>query len=336
MGPADRTDGLYGRRRLRFKTTRPKKNKKQMMGGRIRPRRSVLYVPGINGRAQEKARTLPADCIVLDLEDSVAPSAKGEAREMVMRAVQAGFGQREVVVRINGLDTAYAAADIAAAVASGADGILIPKVYSSDDIRRVRAAMSAAAAPEEMAIWAMIETPLAVLNAGPIAASADEEGAPLVAFMLGNNDLAREMRIPNTAGRGIMIPWIAQCLAAARAYGLDMIDGVFNRIGDDMAFRAECREARSFGLDGKSLIHPSQVVICNAAFTPTAEERAWAQKVMEAYALAENADKSAIAIDGQMVERLHLEMARRTLALAAAAMPSSAPALAGPAARKPG
>ena len=278
----------------------------------LRPRRSVLYMPGSNARAIEKARTLPADCIVLDLEDSVAPDVKPAARAQACAAVTAGgFGPREVVVRINGLDTAWWRDDIQAATAVKPAAILVPKVSSPGHLER----LADLHADPGIQIWAMMETPLAVLNAAAIAAATDGR-TRLSAFVMGTNDLAKDTRVRIAPGREVLRPWLMTCVAAARAYGLDILDGVYNDIADTEGFARECGEARDLGFDGKTLIHPSQIAAANTAFTPSAEEVAQARTIIAAFDLPQNQDKGVIALEGRMVERLHAEMARRTLAIA--------------------
>jgi citrate lyase subunit beta / citryl-CoA lyase len=274
----------------------------------LRPRRSVLYMPGSNARAIEKARTLPADCIVLDLEDSVASDVKPAARAQACAAVTAGgFGPREVVVRINGLDTAWWRDDIQAATAVKPAAILVPKVSSPGHLERLAERLADLHADPGIQIWAMMETPLAVLNAAAIAAATDGR-TRLSAFVMGNNDLAKDTRVRIAPGREALRPWLMTCVAAARAYGLDILDGVYNDIADTEGFAREC--------GGKTLIHPSQIAAANAAFAPGAEEVAQARKIIAAFDLPENQDKGVIALEGRMVERLHAEMARRTLAIA--------------------
>lgn len=283
----------------------------------FRPRRSALYMPGSNARALEKARTLPADIIILDLEDAVAPDAKALARQQVSDALAAGgFGTREVFVRINALDTPWAQDDIRAAL--GADAILVPKIGDPATLHELAAHLRSAGAPATTRLWAMMETPLAMLQAGAIAAAAADPSVPLAGFVMGTNDLAKETRTRIVPGRAPMLPWLMTCIAAARAYGLDILDGVWNQLGDEAGFARECAEARDLGFDGKTLIHPNQIAPCNAAFSPSAQEIADARRIIEAFDLPENADKGAIQLDGRMVERLHAEMARRTVAIAAA------------------
>ena len=285
----------------------------------IRPRRSVLYMPGSNARAIEKARTLPVDAVILDLEDSVAPDGKTAARKQVADAVAAGgFGAREVVVRINGLDTEWWLDDLNAAAKAKPDAVLVPKVSVPSHLEDVAERLVDISADQKIRIWAMMETPLAMLNAREIAAAALDPATRLAGFVMGTNDLAKETRARILPGRAPMLPWLMNCVAAARAYGLAILDGVYNELDDPEGFAAECRQARDLGFDGKTLIHPRQIAPCNAAFSPTPEELAWARKVIAAFDLAENADKGVVQIDGRMVERLHADMARQLVANAEA------------------
>ncbi len=285
----------------------------------IRPRRSVLYMPGSNARALEKAKTLPADALILDLEDAVAPDAKDLARKQVVDAVKAGgFGPREVVIRINGLDTAWGAADMKAAAAVGPAAILVPKVNSGADIAGAAKAMVDAGAPAHTALWAMMETPLAMLQALDVARAAADPANRLAVFVMGTNDLAKETRARFVPGRAPMLAWLQTCLAAARAFGIEIVDGVYNDLSDADGFLAECRQGRDLGFDGKTLIHPNQIETANRVFAPSEEEVARARAVIAAFDLPENADKGALQLDGRMVERLHAEMGRRTVAIAEA------------------
>jgi len=282
----------------------------------VRPRRSVLYMPGSNARAMEKARELAADAVILDLEDAVAPDAKAKARELIVKALtDGGFGRREVVVRVNGLDTAWWADDLAVAAAKP-DAVLVPKVSTPDEVRQVAARLAGVGAAPELRVWAMMETPLAMLNVRDIAAAALDPAMRLAAFVMGTNDLAKETRARIVPGRAPMLPWLMTCVAAARAFGLDILDGVYNDLGNAEGFAAECGEARDLGFDGKTLIHPVQIAPCNAAFSPHEEEVAWARKIIAAFDLPENATRGVIQIEGRMVERLHADMARRTVAIA--------------------
>ncbi|HEV2561458.1 MAG TPA: CoA ester lyase [Rhizomicrobium sp.] len=279
----------------------------------IRPRRSVLYMPGSNARALEKARSLPADALILDLEDAVAPDAKELARKQVCEAVKArGFGKREIIIRANALSTAWGEADIAAAAEARPNAILIPKVSSPRDLEAVEAKLVSAGAASDIALWAMVETPLAVLNIGSIASA----GGRLACFVMGTNDLIKEFRGHHTQDRQNLSASLGLSVAAARAYGLAIVDGVYNDIQNADGFVESCKQGRSFGFDGKTLIHPSQVEPCNNVFAPSAAEVEAARKIIAAFELPENKGKGAISLDGRMVELLHAEIARGTVALA--------------------
>ena len=283
----------------------------------IRPRRSVLYMPGSNARALEKARTLPADGVVLDLEDSVAPDAKEAARGQVVAAVKAGgFGKREVFVRVNGVDTPWHADDLAAAAHVAPDAILVPKVSNPETLELIGRRLLDMGTPHKTRVWAMIETPLAIFNILAIAAEARDSESRLAGLVLGTNDLAKETRAKLVPGRAPMLPWLAQCVLAARHHGIDILDGVYNDIGDADGFAAECRQGVELGFDGKTLIHPNQIAPCNDAFSPSPQEVAWARKMIAAFDLPENKSRGVVSIDGRMVERLHAEMGRRTVAIA--------------------
>lgn len=285
----------------------------------IRPRRSVLYMPGSNARAMEKARTLAVDGIILDLEDSVAPDAKHEARALVVQAVRAGgFGHREVFIRINGPDTEWGAADLTAATSAAPDAILMPKISTPGQLELVGQRLLDTHTALRTRIWVMIETPLAILNAAKIAACVKDSETRLAGFVLGTNDIAKETRTRIVPGRAPMTPWLMSCIAAARTYGIEVLDGVYNDIDNAEGFAQECAQARDMGFDGKTLIHPSQIGPCNAAFSPTPEEIAQAKKIIAAFDAPENKDKGVVALAGRMVERMHAEMARRTVALAEA------------------
>jgi citrate lyase subunit beta/citryl-CoA lyase len=285
----------------------------------IRPRRSVLYMPGSNARAIEKARTLGVDGIILDLEDAVAPEAKAAARDQVAAAVKAGgFGRREVVIRVNALDTPWGHDDLVAAALSGADAVLIPKVSDPDTIAAAELALATARAPQAVRLWAMIETPIAILHAEAIARSARHETGRLACFVLGTNDIAKETRARFVPGRWPMLPWLTTVVAAARAHGLDVLDGVYNDLSDAEGFRAECEQGRDLGMDGKTLIHPNQVAVANEVFAPAEAEVAAARKIIAAFEQPENKGRGVISLDGRMVERMHADMAARTVALAEA------------------
>lgn len=283
----------------------------------LRPRRSALYMPGSNARALEKARTLPADAIILDLEDAVAPDAKIDARQRIVETVQAGgFGPREVVIRVNGLDTPWGADDIDAAAAARPDAILLPKVQDREQLLTIGRRLEACGASAHIRVWAMIETPLAILSIKDIAACARDPLSRLAVFVLGTNDLAKETRAALVPGRAPMLGWLSLTVAAARAYGVDVLDGVWNQFQDMDGFAAECRQGVDLGMDGKTLIHPNQIAPCNAAYSPPAADVARARAIIAAFDLPENAGKGVIQIDGRMVELLHADMARRTVALA--------------------
>src|ERR1700751_4836757 len=283
----------------------------------IRPRRSLLFMPGSNARALEKARNLPADGLILDLEDSVAPDAKARAREQIAQAVMAkGFGKREILIRTNGLDTSWWADDVAMAGAVEPDGILVPKVSSVEDLDKIGSRLKEIGAGGKVKVWAMIETARAILDADKLAASARDAKTRLAGFVFGPNDISRETRIKMLPGRAAMIPMITHCVLAAHAHGLEMLDGPYGDIGNLDGFAAECAQGRDLGFDGKTLIHPSHIEACNAIFTPPAEEVAEARKIIAAFALPENSSRGAIQLDGRMVERLHMEMAKRTIAIA--------------------
>jgi citrate lyase subunit beta / citryl-CoA lyase len=282
-----------------------------------RPRRSVLYMPGSNAKALAKASTLPADALILDLEDSVAPDQKISARERVVQAARAGgFGGREVVIRVNGPHTPWGEDDLAAACAASPDAILLPKVDGPGAVMVAARILRETETPERTRIWAMMETPNAILNAGSIAAVAADPSSRLAVMVMGLNDLARETRAKLTPGRPTMTAWLATCVVAARAHGVDILDGVYNDIQDLDGFRLECLQGHDMGLDGKTLIHPSQVDICNEVFAPTSAEVESAAAIIDAFALPENAGKGVIQLNGRMVELLHADMARRTLEIA--------------------
>jgi citrate lyase subunit beta / citryl-CoA lyase len=287
-----------------------------------RPRRSALYMPASNARAVEKARQLPCDVVILDLEDAVAPEMKPQAREAAVAAVKAGgFGRREVAIRVNGLATPWGADDLAAAAEAGPDAVVVPKVNGTADVAAYDAALKAA--PAKTMLWAMIETCPAMFALDAIgAASATTR---LAAFVMGVNDLAKEMKARQTAGREAFLPFLSLSVAAARAHGLVIFDGVHNEIDDLVALETVCRQGADFGFDGKSLIHPSHLAICNRAFAPPAEEVAWSAAVVAAFADPANEGKGALRVNGRLAEHLHLAEARRLLALAAAVEAADAP-----------
>ena len=285
----------------------------------IRPRRSVLYMPGSNARALEKAKTLPADGVILDLEDSVAPDAKQAARAQVVDAVKAGgFGAREVFIRVNGVDTPWHADDLAAAAHAAPDAILVPKISNPEMLEMIGRRLLDMGTDHKTRVWAMIETPLAIFNILSIAAEAKDSESRLSGFIMGTNDLAKDTRARLVSGRAPMLGWLSSCIAAARIYGIDILDGVYNDIGNADGFAMECRQCVELGFDGKTLIHPSQIAPCNTIFSPSPEEVALARKMIAAFDLPENKSKGVVSIDGRMVERLHADMARRTVAIAEA------------------
>jgi citrate lyase subunit beta / citryl-CoA lyase len=281
-----------------------------------RPRRSVLYMPGSNPRALEKARELPADVLILDLEDSVAPDAKAQGRENILKALKTGFGDREVMVRINGLDTRWWVDDLDAIIGGRPDAVLVPKISDPHQLEDLAARLVDMGTDPHVRVWAMMETPLAMINAGQIAAAALDSETRLSGFVMGTNDLAKDTRARLIPGRAPMLPWLMTCVAAARAYGLDILDGVYNDLGNADGFVEECKQARDLGFDGKTLIHPRQIEPCNDAFSPSPEEVEVARKMIAAFDLPENKDKGVIQLDGRMVERLHADMGRRTVAIA--------------------
>ncbi len=282
----------------------------------MKPRRSVLYLPGANERALEKAATLAADALVLDLEDAVAPDAKEAARRRVCETVaEAPYGRREVAVRVNGIGTRWHDADVRAVAEAGPDAVVVPKVGSAEDVRGVVEALAAAGAPEHTTVWAMIETPAAVLRAEEIANASEA----LTVLVMGTNDLAKELRAEPGPGRAPLLTSLSLCLLAARSAGKSIVDGVYNDVRDVAGFEAECVQARQFGFDGKSLIHPGQLEPCNRVFTPSEADVEHARRVVAAFTDAEAQGRGVVTVDGRMVENLHVEQARRVLALAEAA-----------------
>ncbi len=283
----------------------------------IRPRRSLLFMPGSNARALEKARNLHADVLILDLEDSVAPEAKALARDQIAQAIAAkGFGKREVWIRTNSLDAPWFADDVAMAGKARPDGILVPKVSTVEDLKAIGDRLAAINADASIKVWAMIETARAVLDADKLAAASRDPKTRLAGFVFGPNDIARETRIRMQPGRAAMIPMITHCILATRAHGLEILDGPYSDFSNVDGFGQECTQARDLGFDGKTLIHPGQIEACNAIFTPPAEEVTEARKIIAAFERPENASKGAIQLDGRMVERLHADMAKRTIAIA--------------------
>jgi citrate lyase subunit beta/citryl-CoA lyase len=278
----------------------------------LRPRRSVLYMPGANERALDKAKGLPADALILDLEDAVAPDAKTAARDRVCEAVTSGgYGKRELTIRINGLDTEWHADDLHAAAKAAPAAVLVPKINSAAEVATVERALEKAGAPETTKIWAMLETPVAVLRAEEIAASSER----LAVLVMGTNDLAKELLAEIVPGRLPLLHGLSACLVAARAAGKVILDGVYNDISDADGFEAECLQGRQLGFDGKTLIHPSQLEPCNRVFAPSEAEVEQARKIISAFEEAQAAGKGVVTVDGRMIENLHVANAQRALAI---------------------
>ena len=283
----------------------------------IRPRRSHLFMPGSNPRALEKARTVAADGIILDLEDAVAPDAKGTARDAIGQTLAAGgFGKREVIIRINALDSPWWIDDVTMAGKAKPDGILVPKISSVEDLAAVADRLSDIGADMSIKVWAMIETSRAILHAEELAAASRDSENRLAGFVFGPNDIARETRIRMMPGRAAMLPMITHCVLATRLHGLEILDGPYSNFSDTEGFIAEAEQGRDIGFDGKTLIHPSQIEACNKVFTPPDDEVAQARRIIAAFEQPENAKRGAIQLDGKMVERLHADMAKRTIAIA--------------------
>ncbi|WP_242362023.1 CoA ester lyase [Anaeromyxobacter sp. SG17] len=281
----------------------------------VRPRRSVLYVPGANARAIEKARTLDADALILDLEDAVAPAAKREARARVVEALAAGgFGHRELAVRVNGLATPWGADDLAALARAGADAVVLPKVESVAEVHAAEAALAAAGAPGSLALWCMIETPRGVLAAAEVARASPR----LACLVAGTSDLVKDLGARHTPGRLEVLTSLGLLLLAARAAGLAALDGVHLDLADDAGLEASCRQGRDLGFDGKTLIHPKTIAAANRAFAPGGAELEEARRVIAAHAAAEAAGQGVVVVDGRLVEALHVAAARRLVALAEA------------------
>jgi citrate lyase subunit beta/citryl-CoA lyase len=281
----------------------------------IIPRRSALYMPGANEKALEKAKSLPCDAVIFDTEDSVAPDMKSEARGRVAAAVASGeYGRRELTIRVNGLDTEWFAEDVRSASEAGPAGIVVPKINSAADVATVERHMEAAGAPDHTLIWAMLETPAAMENAVEIATASER----LAVLVMGTNDLAKELRAGLVPGRHPLLWGLGRCVNAARFAGKVILDGVYNDVKNPEGFAAECRQGAEMGFDGKTLIHPSQVEPCNEAFAPTEAELDYSRRVIEAFEAGIAEGKGVITVDGRMIENLHVENARRALAIAAA------------------
>ncbi len=278
-----------------------------------RPRRSVLYMPGSNPRALEKARTLAADGLILDIEDAVAPDQKAAARDNVVAASRQGYGRREVLIRVNGLGTPWGLADLHAAANANADGVLLPKVETVEELRTASAALDAGGAPPTLPLWCMIETPLGVIRASELAAEPRVAG-----LVMGTSDLAKELRCAHTPGREPFFTAFGATILAGRAYGLAVLDGVHLDLEDAAGLEAACRQGRDFGFDGKTLIHPKQLEAANAVFAPAEAELAHAERVIAAFAEAEAQGRGVVLLDGRLVENLHVAVARRLLETASA------------------
>ncbi len=287
----------------------------------IRPRRSVLYMPGSNARALEKGKTLDADALILDLEDAVAPDAKELARQQVADATRSGgYGNREIVIRVNGLDTPWGYQDLAMAAASGADAVLLPKVEGAAMVRQAENVLDRHRASRSLEVWCMMETPLGMLRAELIAQSS----ARVACFVMGTSDLAKELQARHVQDRLPMIASLSLCLMAARAFGLAIVDGVHLDLDDDAGFEHACRQGVDLGFDGKTLIHPKTIATANRVFAPSAEEIAFSRRIIKAHADAAAEGKGVVVVDGQLVENLHVANAERVVAMAEAIERASA------------
>ncbi len=292
-----------------------------MAASKIRPRRSVLYMPGSNTRALEKGRELAADGLIMDLEDAVAPDQKIVARQNICDAIaQGGYGNRELMIRINGYDTPWGHDDAAAVASSGTHAIVVPKAEGPDIIQTTAAILADNGAPENLAIWCMIETPLGVLNAHAIAQAMKQtmkQASPRMAgFIMGTSDLAKDLHAAHTRDRLPLLHSLGQCLLVARAHGLAILDGVHLDLADDEGFLYSCQQGRELGFDGKTLIHPKTIDMANAAFAPDDQEVAWSVRIIDAFAEAQNKGQGVVVVDGKLIENLHVEDARRMVELA--------------------
>jgi len=283
------------------------------MATTARPRRSVLYMPGSNARALEKAKGLPADSLILDLEDAVAPDAKPTARQQVVEAVKAGgYAHRELVIRVNGLDSPWGEEDLHAVATSGAHAILLPKVESAGMVAAAEAKLQEAGAPAGLPIWCMMETPLGILNVQDIAASSPQ----VACLVMGTSDLVKELRARHTSERLPVLTSLSLCILAARAHGLVALDGVHLDLSDDEGFRTSCEQGRDLGFDGKTLIHPKTLAVANEVFAPSETEVVEARRIIEAFSAASAEGKGVVLLDGKLIENLHVEIAQRTVAMA--------------------
>lgn len=273
------------------------------------PRRSVLYMPSSNARALEKAKTLPVDALILDLEDAVSPDDKESARDAACAAVQSGgYGDRELTIRVNGIGTRWHDEDLAAAAQAGPSGIVVPKVNTAKEVRQLASAMAAAGAPEHTKLWAMIETPAAIFNVREIAQASER----LVAFVIGTNDLVKELQAAHVPGRAPLLTSLSMALLAGREAGIAVLDGVYNAVKDTEGFTAECEQGRDMGFDGKTLIHPGQVEVCNSTFAPSAQAVEEAEGILQAW--HEGDGSGVVTYQGKMIENLHVDIAQRVLA----------------------
>lgn len=283
------------------------------MSASVRPRRSVLYMPGSNARALDKAKTLPADALILDLEDAVAPEQKALAREQVCTAVTTGgYGGRELIIRTNGLDTPWGKDDLVAAAKAGPDAVLLPKVESAAQVQAAEALLKASGAPDKTAIWCMMETPKGILHAEEIASASKR----LAVFVMGTSDLVKDLNAQHTPLRLPVITSLGLCLLAARAYGLSILDGVYLDLDDEAGFEAACKQGLELGFDGKTLIHPKTIDAANRIFAPSETEVARAHKIIAAFEQASKEGKAVVVVDGKLVENLHVEQAKKLAALA--------------------
>ncbi|MEH6403275.1 MAG: CoA ester lyase [Sneathiella sp.] len=281
----------------------------------IRPRRSVLYMPGSNARAQEKAKTLAADALILDLEDAVAPSAKEEARGIVCgNAASGDYGNREIIIRVNGFDTPWGRDDVIAASKAAPDAILLPKVESAKQVHELEALMDANGAPKTTTIWCMMETPLGILKAEEIASASPRVSC----FVMGTSDLVKDLKAQHTSLRLPVITSLGLCMLAGRAYGLTVLDGVYLDLKDAEGFKASAEQGLELGFDGKTLIHPNQLAPTNEVFAPSEEDVVFAHRVIEASKDAEKEGKGVVLVDGKLIENLHVEIAKETVAMAEA------------------
>ncbi|MEQ9609986.1 MAG: CoA ester lyase [Kiloniellaceae bacterium] len=282
------------------------------MSASARPRRSVLYMPGSNARALEKGRGLPADGLILDLEDAVAPDAKEIARRQIVEALQqGGYGKREIVVRVNALDSAWGKDDVKAIATSGADAILLPKVETAAMIHALEKLMDAAGAPTSMGIQCMMETPLGMLNAKEVAGASPR----ITCLVMGTSDLVKDLQAAHTPQRLPVLTSLGLCILAARAHGIAITDGVHLDLSDDEGFAAQCRQGKELGFDGKTLIHPKTIAKANEVFAPSGEEIEWSHKIIAAHAQASAEGQGVVVVDGKLVENLHVESAKRLVAL---------------------